>query len=191
MGLRDFLRRNPVVHVIEFPGIKEKTGAVPLSVPLPDDVRTLFAQPSETAVSRGQRIAYSKEFWDGFIRPIEGLSRYVVLDEGGQVRVRDEPPENEDEIAYEITREDLSASLPDQPIASKVAATHSAIDCWLEKHSLEARAFARPRGQRRQAVVGSRLARLIGVFDGLRDEDLARVRIPLDVLIKLNSRDGD
>lgn len=191
MGLREFLRRNPIVHVVEFPGIGEKIGAVPLSVALPDDVRALFAHPSGTETPRGQRIAYAQHFWDGFIRPFEGHSRYVILDESGQVTVRDGPPENENERGYEITPEDLTASLPDQPIAGKVEATHSAIDRWLEKNSLEAWAFARPGGQRRKVVVGSRLARLIAAFDGLRDEDLARVKIPMDVLIKMNSRDGD
>lgn len=191
MGLRDYLRRNPVVHLVEYPGIGEKVGAVPLSVSLPDDVRGLFPQPGETALSRNHRVAFMQEFWDGFIRPIEGHARYVTLDDRGQVTVRDEPPDNESDAAYEITGDDLSDSLPDQPIESKVDATHSAIERWLRKQSLEARLFARPRVQRRQLVVGSRLARLIGALDGLPDEDLARMTIPVDILIKLNLKDGD
>lgn len=191
MGLREYLRGNPVVHLVEYPGIREKVGAVPLSVSLPDDVRGLFPRPGEIALSRNHRIAFMQEFWDGFIRPIEGHARYVILDDGGQVTVRDEPPDNESDAAYEITRDDLSRSLPDQPIASRVDETHAAIDRWLRKQSLEARLFARPRGQRRQLVAGSRLARLIGALDGLPDEDLARMTIPVDILIKLNSRDGD
>ena len=190
MGLREFLRRNHVVQLVEFPGVAEKIGAVPLSVSLADDVRELFPQPIETGVSRNYRIVYVQEFWDAFIRPIEGVSRYVVLDEHGRVTVSDEPPDNENDFAYEITRDDLTADLPDQPIASRVDATRAAIDAWLARQSLEARAFARPRGQRRP-VVGTRLARLIDALDGLQEEDLARVSIPMDVLIKLNSRDGD
>ena len=191
MGLREFLRQNPVVQVVEFPGIEQKIGAVPLSVSLPDDIRELFSRPSEEVASKSQRTAYVQEFWDAFINPIAGDSRYVILDEGGQVTVRDDLPDNQSGLAYEITRQDLSASPPNQPIATKVDVTHSAIDSWLEKQSLEAQVFARPRAQRPHVKVGSRLSRLLGVLDGLREEDLSRIKIPLDILMKLNSRDGD
>lgn len=191
MGLREFLRQNPVVQVVEFPGVEQKIGAVPLSVTLPDDVRELFSRRSQPSVLKRQRPAYVQEFWDAFFRPIEGHSRYVVLEEAGRVTVSDELPDEESGVAYEITRQDLTDSLPNEPIASKVEATHSAIDSWLEKQSLEPRVFARSRRQRRDIVVGSRLASLIGAFHGLPDEDLARMSIPLDILIKLNSKDDD
>ena len=192
MGLREFLRQNPVVQVVEFPGVEQKIGAVPLSVTLPNDVRELFSRPSQPPVLQRQRPAYVQEFWDAFFRPIEGDSRYVLLDEVGRVTVRDELPDEQSGVsAYEITRQDLTDSLPNEPIASKVEATHSAIDSWLEKQSLAPRMFARPRRQRRDIVVGSRLASLIGAFGGLPDEDLSRMSIPLDILIKLNSKDDD
>ena len=193
MGLREFLRQNPVVQVVQFPGVEQKIGAVPMSVTLPDDVGGLFAARSQPSVLKRQRPAYVQDFWDAFCRPIEGHSRYVVIDEeAGRVTVRDElPDEDSGFFVYEITRQDLSDSLPNESIASKVEATHSAIDSWLEKQSLEPRAFARPRRQRRDIVVGSRLVSLIGAFDGLPDEDLARMSIPLDILIKLNSKDDD
>ena len=191
MGLREFLRQNPVVQVVELPGVEQKVGAVPLSVSLPDDVRGLFSRQSQQPVLKTQRVAYVQEFWDAFFRPIEGPSRYVVLDESGRVTVRDDSPDEESGVAYEITPQDLSASLPNEPIASKVDATYSAIDSWLEKQSLEPRVFARPRRQRRDIVVGSRLAGLIRAFDGLPEEDLSRISIPVDILIKLNSKDDD
>ena len=191
MGLREFLRQNPVVQVVEFPGIEQKVGAVPLSVSLPDDTRELFSQEGQEALSKSQRTAYVQEFWDAFVDPIMGDSRYVIVDEGGHVSVRDDSAENLSGTVYEITREDLSSSPPNQPIAIKVEATHAAIDSWLQKQSLEARVFARPRAQRWHPKAGSRLARLLGALDGLPDEDLSRIRIPADILIKLSSKDGD
>ena len=187
-GLRDFLRQNPVVQVVKFPGIEQKVGAVPLAVSLPDDIRELFAGGKQ-APSSNSRNVYLQEFWDAFIRPIEGRHRYVHFDEAGCVRISDESPDREDSHAYEITPEDLSASLPNEPIAGKVNATHAAIDGWLEKHSLEPRQFVRPKGQRQDIAVGSRLAGLIRALDGLPHEDLSRITIPLDILVKLNSRE--
>ena len=189
MGLREFLRQNPVVQVLEFPGVEQKVGAVPLSVSLPDDVRELFSRQSQPPMSKSQRVAYVQEFWDAFFRPIEGSSRYVVLEDSGRVTVRDDPPDEDCRAAYEITPGDLSASLPNEPITRKVDATHSAIDSWLEKQSLEPRVFARPRPQMREIVIGSRLASLMRAFDGLPEADLSRVNIPVDILIKLNSKD--
>ena len=114
---------------------------MPLSVSLPDDIRELFARQGEEVVSKSWRTAYVQEFWDAFINPIAEDSRYVILDEGGQLTVRDDLPDNQSGDVYEITRQDLSASPPNQPIANKVEATHAAIDSWLEKQSLEARVF--------------------------------------------------
>ena len=192
MGLREFLRQNPVVQVVEFPGVEQKIGAVPLSVTLPSDVRELFSRPNHPPVLKRQRPAYVQEFWDAFLRPMKGDSRYVLLDDAGRVSVCDKLPEKEGGArVYEITRQDLTDSLPTEPIAIKVEATHSAIDSWLEGQSLEPGLFARPRRDRRGIVVGNRLASLIGAFDGLPDEDLSRMSIPLDILIKLNSKDDD
>ena len=187
-GLRDFLRQNPVVQVVQFPGIEQKVGAVPLSVSLPDDIRDLFSKTKQAPPSNSRNV-YLQEFWDAFFRPIEGHQRYVLLDDTGRVRISDEPPNREDCNAYEIAPEDLSASLPNEPIVDKVNATHAAIDSWLEKHSLDPRQFVRPGTQKQDIAVGSRLAGLIRALDGLPHEDLSRITIPLDVLIKLNSKE--
>lgn len=187
-GLMDFLRQNPVIQVVQYPGIAQKVGAVPLSVTLPDDVRELFSHPKLAPYSNVRNV-YLQEFWDAFFRPIEGHQRYVLLGDDGRVRISDESLDSEFGDAYEITREDLSVSLPNEPIADKVNATHAAIDRWLEKNSLDAWRFVRPGGKRQDAVVGSRLARLIEALEGLPPEDLSRIRLPLDVLVKLNSRE--
>ena len=191
MGLREFLRRNPIVQVVEFPGVDMKVGAVPLSVSLPDDVRELFSQDSESRMLRTPRTAYVEDFWHAFFRPIEGHSRYVVLDDLERVTVHENPPDGQSGVVYEIRPQDLSTSLPNEPIANKIDATHSAIDRWIKRHSLEPRLFARTRRRTRDSVVGRRLASLISAFRGLPEEDLSRISIPMDVLIKLNSRDDD
>ena len=186
-GLREFLRQYLIVQVVQFPGIEQKVGAVPLSVSLPDDIRALFAQRKPTSFSPNRNV-YLQEFWDAFIRPIEELSRYVLVDETDGVTIYDGAVDGEGYKAYEITPQDLTTKIPYASVADKVSATHSAIDHWLEKHSLEPSVFLRPRRQKLDITVGSRLSQFIGAFDELPPEDLSRINIPLDILVRLNSK---
>ena len=186
-GLREFLRQNPVVQVVQFPGVEQKIGAVPLSVTLPDDIRELFSRQKQTSFPQSRNV-YSQDFWDAFIRPIEELPRYVLVDEIKGITIRDGSADGEGGGAYEITPQDLTTRLPDGYVADKVYATQSAIDNWLEKHSLEPSLFLRSRRQKQDVTVDSRLVQLIAAFDGLPHEDLSRIKIPLDILVKLNSK---
>ncbi len=186
-GLKEFLRQNVVVQVVEFPGIEQKVGAVPLSVSLPDDITQLFSRHGETSSARNRNL-YLEDFWDAFIRPIEGLSRFVLVDETGGVKICDASPDAEDRNAYEIAHQDLTTTLASESIAEKVNATHRAIDQWLNKHSLERRVFLQPARQKQCVTRGSRLSLFIRAFDGLPHEDLSRIKVPLDILVKLNSK---
>ena len=186
-GLREFLRQHLIVQVVKFPGVEQKVGAVPLSVSLPDDIRELFTQKKRTSFSPTKSV-YLQEFWDAFIHPIEELSRYVLVDDTGGITIRDGTANGEGGKAYEITPQDLITSLIDGSVADKVSATHSAIDRWLEKHSLDPSVFLRSRRQKQDLTVGSRLSQFIDAFDGWPPEDLSRISIPLDILVKLNSK---
>ena len=186
-GLREFLRQNPVVQVVQFPGVEQKIGAVPLSVSLPNDIKELFSSQKQTSFPQSRNV-YAQDFWDAFIRRIEELPRYVVVDESEGVSIREALAAGESGEAYEITPQDLTTRLPDGSIADKVSATHAAISNWLEKHSLEPGPFLRQRRQKQDVTDDSRLGRLIRAFDGLPREELSRISIPLDILIKLNSK---
>ena len=186
-GLREFLRQNPVVQVVQFPGIEQKIGAVPLFVFLPEDIRELFSRQKQTSFPQSRNV-YSQDFWNAFIRPIEGLSRYVLVDEIKGITIRDGATDGEGGEVYEITLQDLATRPLDGCVTDKVNATHSAIDDWLEKHSLEPSVFLRPGRQKQDVTVDSRLVRFIDAFDGLSREDLSRIKVPLDILVKLNSK---
>ena len=192
-GLREFLRQNPVVQVVQFPGVEQKIGAVPLSVSIPDDIKELFSPHKQSSFPQTRNV-YVQHFWDAFIRPIEGIPRYVVVDESEGVTIREAAKAGEGGEggeggeAYEITPQDLTTRLPDGPIADKVNATHAAISNWLEKHSLDPGPFLRPRRQKQDVTDDGRLVRFISAFDEFSHEDLSRISIPLDILVKLNSK---
>ena len=183
-GLREFIRQHPVVRVVQFPGVAEKVGAVPLSVPEPEDVRELFTS-NRTASGLQNRNVYMNEFWEAFIRSTGGHSRYVAIDDTGSVSVCEEPPEDDTIQVYEIGEEDWTKGVHGGTIAEKVDATHSAIDAWLMKHSLDYGTFLQPRGGRRKTSHERGLEGLLSAFDGLSSEDLARINIPLDIVLKL------
>jgi len=186
-GLGEFLRQNPVVHVVQFPGIAQKIAAVPLSVALPEDVRDLFSQNKSTAADVN-RAVYVQEFWDAFIRPIEGPIRNIMVDDAGRVTVRDGAIQHEAGTVYEITSQDLTPNFPNSSIAEKVNATHLAIDTWLQKHSLDPALFLRARIRRRDFPFDNRLAQFLNAIEGLSPDDLARIELPLDILVKLATK---
>jgi len=187
-GLKEFLRQNPVVQVLQFPGVEQKVGAVPLSVSLPDDIKRLFSRHGEISSARNRNL-YLDDFWDAFVRPIEDRPRYVLIDQaGGGIIIYDGSPDGEDRDTYEITPQDLTNTTANESIAEKVKATHHAIDRWLNKHSLERHVFLQPARQKQGVRHGSRLSLLIRAFDGLPHQDLSRIKVPLDILIKLNSK---
>ena len=186
-GLREFLRQNHVVQVVQYPGVEQKIGAVPLSVPLPDDVTELFSSNKSTLGLRSRNV-YLRDFWEAFVRPIEGAPRHILIDEANGIAVLDGSVNDDTSRAYEVLKEDVTPSLPDGSIAEKVSATHLAIETWLNKHSLKPELFVRPKVRRAAVTTGSRLEKLLSAFDGLPSDDLARVNVPLDILVKLISK---
>lgn len=186
-GLAEFIRRNPVVKVVQHPQINQKIGAVPLSVTVPDQIEELFAKKaSSSSNSDGKWGSYEQAFWDAFIKPIDGEVRFVCVDEVG-VEVSDNQPIEVKGKCYEIRAEDQTKELTDVTISERVAATHDAINNWLEKNALGQEMFSAPK-QRAHRRVGGRMDELFDLFGALPEEDLARISIPLDILFRLGSK---
>lgn len=183
-GLGEFLRQNPVVCVVQFPGIAQKIAAIPLSVALPEDIRDLFSQ-SKSTPAIANRAVYMQEFWDAFIHPIEGSIRNIVVDDAGRITVHDGTVQHEAGTIYKIESQDLTPNIPNSSIAEKVNATHSAIDTWLQKHSLDPATFLRARIRRRDFPFDNRLVQFLNAIEDLSPDDLARIELPLDILVKL------
>ena len=186
-GLGEFLRQNPVVRVVQFPNVVQKIGAIPLSADLPEDVRELFSR-SKSTFGIASRNVYVQEFWDAFIRPIEGTVRNIMVDEANRITVHDGPMEHEVGAFYKIQSADLTPNVPNASTVDKVNATHSAIDAWLQKHSIDPAIFLRTKIRKQDFPTGNRLAQFLNAFEGLSSDDLARIAIPLDILAKLASK---
>lgn len=187
LGLMNFLRQNPIVQVVQFPGVDQKVGAVPLSVVLPEDIKELFQQ-NDPKLAPKPSVVYVQEFWDAFIEPIVGEPRFVCVGKDGSVHIAAKSTGKSNDACYEILEEDLTKIPMGGSIADRVASTHKAIEAWLEKNRLEARVFSTHARRRPDTVIGGHLGDFLAAFGGLSFEDLARIHIPMDILVKLNSK---
>ena len=184
-GLADFIRRNPVVKVVQHPDIYQKIGAVPLSVTVPEQIEELFAKKASSS-SNKKWGSYEQAFWDAFIKPIDGEIRFVCLSDSG-IEVSDGQEIENKGKCYEITVEDQTKDLAGVSVSERAAATYEAINTWLDKNSLGQEMFS-VRKQNVHRRVGGRMDDLFDVFGSLPEADLARISIPLDILFKLNSK---
>jgi hypothetical protein len=179
-GLQRFIERTAIAQIVRHPSQAQKIGAVPLTVPLPDDINELFTS-TEHGASRRPRLV--KEFWDAFHTPFVG-SRYVIFDDGRVSIVEGQAPEAMP--SYEITHADVveptSATLNE-----KIGATWDKIVAWLARNKLDIAAVT-VRNQQGAAFEGrwsparNSLARRLAC---LSPADQARISIPLDLVAKL------
>lgn len=186
-GLHDFLRQNQIVKVIQYPGIEQKVGAVPLSVPIPEDVKELFLKRNEPTSNAGSSTSYTQIFWDAFIKPINEEPRFVCINIDGNISVSDGEAKSDGERCFEVKTEDLTQKVIGSTIAERVAATYDTIEKWLANNDLNAEMFFLPASPNRDMRKNDRLSKFLDAFDGIPVEDLARIEIPLDILVKLKS----
>lgn len=188
-GLSDYLRQNSLVHVVQFPNINQKIGAVPLSIKVPDDPTSLFKSQTNM-VSAPNRPIYMQEFWNSFIRRIEdGQVRCITLDADRILHIRDVEQDEftEGTDSYLVEAKDLSPIVPGKTDAEKASATHNQITNWITSKALSHEMFVKKIDYINPKRRDYKIALLLGAFEGLPDADLARISIPLDILSKLTS----
>lgn len=88
---------------------------------------------------------------------------------------------------YEIAASDYPVVTSLMPIQEKVEATHEKIRRWLDRHSLTEISYIFRKGAGASSNLGqhSSLNDLLKILSRLNDEELRRVSIPTDVLVKL------
>ena len=188
-GLSDYLRQNSLVHVVQFPNVKQKIGAVPLSIKMPDDPTTLFKSRKDVDAAPNRPI-YKQEFWDSFIRRIEdGHTRSVTPNADGQLQIKDIVRDafTDGTGSYQIETNDLSPITLGKTDVEKAAATHRQIEIWMTSKALSRELFVKKTDYANSKRRDDKIALLLGAFEGLPDDDLARISIPLDILSKLAS----
>lgn len=196
-GLRAFLDSWPVVKIVTHPEIREKVGAVPLDVAIPENAATLFSERQFASVAREAapveilRPRYRPEFWRAFHTPIVGR-RFVLSPDGENphVRIVDLPNGAEEpDGGIEILSSDVSLLPAQASLTDKVQGTSQKIRAWLARNNLSPQPFvslihpasSQPLSLRYpdpRASFALALARL-------DPSDQSRIFIPLDIVAKM------
>ncbi len=186
-GLKDFLVRWPIAHLGQDPSVTQKIGLVPLSVTLPINQAELFA----SSRSRPEHPSFVSTFWRAFTEPIKG-KRFIYIDPAGEVgiEVQDiEPPALPRESGKEVLPTDLGPFGSDIPPEEKGKLTHQKIQDWLSRNKISSDAVRRL--ERGAVWREHNLAENIGrAFLEMSATDLARINIPMDVVINLLKKRG-
>jgi hypothetical protein len=186
VGLKNLLVRWPSVKQVTFPGVAERTGAIPSDATVPDNLEKIFRKRAVGA-SPSQPRAYIDDFWNAFFKPIENR-RFVVIDGVENVSVLDDVSAPQSGRCFEVLADDLVGPVIGVPIHERVASTHIKIDAWLERNSLSNELFLKGKryvGEREGFYSRRKVDKLFAVFGGLTPEDQGRIAIPLDILFKI------
>lgn len=182
-GIKKYLQQWPIVQEVQFPGIKEKIGLVPLGVDLPDDVTELFAKKNANPFEF-RRPVYQQDFWRAFFRPLESV-RFVVIKNDDDIAIVEGKQLEQDSGAYEVLSSDIVSTSAGSKLAEKVEATHQKIDAWLDRYSLKPSLFLKKRMMKNTKEGEGKLFMLREAFYDLSPEEQSRISIPVDILLKL------
>ncbi len=188
-GLRDYLRQNTIVHVLQHPNSVQKVGAVPLKTDISGDISKLFRFQKKTERMQAKPF-YKHEFWNAFIRKIkDGQVRIVTLGANEEIDIRDiaEDQLSEQTDSYQIRQTDISSLDSDTVSSEESTNIQAKIKSWLNSKDLNDEMFLMKRSHASLRGHSDKIILLLSVFEEFDDDDLARVSIPLDILSKLSS----
>ena len=194
-GLKRFIETNAAAQAISYPGIPEKIGLIPMNVTVPSDIKELF---KDREINEANVFSVASALWKSFHTDISG-KRYVLLNNvDHKFRVVDSlEDKSADEITYEISEDDLSVVSTHASIEEKTTATRKKVQAWLDKNGLTDRMFTNQTHRGKYIYTrgnsGSEIDKkvkndseiLVGNWSKLDEKDLARISIPLDLLIKM------
>jgi hypothetical protein len=189
-GLRRFLAEWPVVRVLSHPDIPQKVGAIPLDVPVPEDLASLFGRsssPSERNETYGR--AYDQHFWNTFVYGFPGKQFVIINKESKSWRLSEDTSNIEGEESYEIDRSYIVDMPRETPLNLKIPAVHSSINSWLLKNGLDWRIFAstirRQNLHANDAISSVSRNDFCKSISKLDSYDLSRIFIPLDIVKRM------
>lgn len=185
-GIKDYLRQRPIVQQIQYPGIAEKIGLIPLGVALPNDLTVLF---QKSPINPTERITpvYQTNFWRAFFQSLASR-RFVVVESDGGIKIIEDNEPEQSVVSYEILDSDIVSTPVGSELSDKVQATHEKINAWLARNSLSKEIFIKSSHDLVSIKPEDKIHMLRQVFGGLPIEDQARISIPMDILLKMISR---
>jgi hypothetical protein len=170
---------NEKLLMIQDPDNRLVWGVVPKSDPLPNDIRPLFNRSQQDRVPIPPR--FRRAFWTAFIKPIPADHKRYILTQGSHFSdiPNSQPPPLD---AIEVKPEDvvqpdlLSSALKDDAILA-------AVRRWTAREGLtlsdfySTQSLSSPRADTRSPAFPA--------FHSLDQDDLKRIMVPMDIVVKL------
>tara|TARA_R110000751_G_scaffold78436_4_gene158171 strand:- start:1188 stop:1886 length:699 start_codon:yes stop_codon:yes gene_type:complete len=183
-SLTDFIRQNPVVKTVTYPGIPAKIGAIPLNCSIPVDVTDIFNKKGKN-ITPSYSYRFPTELWESFHKPIE-QKRFVLFYSDGTISITngDQPPEGE---SVEIRDDDIAKPEKSTPTHEKAKQTSQAIARWASKNNINIEKIIENKNKKNHQP-STALSHLTLAFKDLEKQDLSRISIPLDIILKLASK---
>ncbi|UFX45235.1 hypothetical protein HAP47_0000390 [Bradyrhizobium sp. 41S5] len=183
-SLRRYIETWPIVTMVVHPTQREKIGLIPLGVPVPSDVSSLFAEKKDSAPRvRADHTIYRQDFWNLFLTQLNAR-KFVVVTGDQNFLIAESLPQNPVEgTSYEVIPDDVVVTAPNTPTYERAKLARDKIDAWLLRNRLDKRIFEAHRTPLRHPdeFVGNPL----DAFSSLDPVDQARISIPLDIVLKL------
>lgn len=182
-GLQSFCERIPTIRIVRHPDYATKIGAIPADVQVPEDIREVFG----TKVEPSAGPVYSDDFWRAFVRKHDD-ARYVSIFSNNTFEISATGKSGAEGV-YEISASDYPVVNSLMPIQEKVEATHEKIRQWIDRHNLGevSHIFRKGVGISINTGPHSSLSELLKIFSKLNEDELRRMSIPADVIVKLAS----
>lgn len=193
--------------LVQHPDSRETIAVIPKEVSVPTDLRMLFV-PSQSKVetqapilstistsdARAPYVRYKRAFWGAFAKPVpDGFRRFVIL--SPSVKFEDrlstlQPPSDGVEVDAEMV------PVPELPEPGRTKVVYDNIEKWLARHSTIDRSILiddAPRPVAPDSVDApsgtsmpkSSLAVFRDALELIDPQDLARIQVPADVLLRL------
>jgi len=172
------------IALVQHPIHSAVWAALPKNVADANDARTIFPLPTtpNIAVFTEDTQKFQPWFWAAFVKVLEPGRRRWLLANSFVDHEAAAPQLAEN--AYEVTRADIVNPGPSMPV-DRVAVLKS-IEAWAVRNRLELSRFELSHGNHRSQEIAR--AKIHLPFDSLDSDDLKRIVVPLDIVMKLLRR---
>lgn len=180
-GLQSFCERMSTIRIVRHPDYATKIGAVPADAQVPEDIREVF----DTKVEASAGPVYSDDFWRAFTRKQDD-ARFVNIFSDNTFEISATGRSGAKGV-YEITAADYPIVTSLMPIQEKVEETHEKIKQWIDRHNLReiSHIFRKGVGTSSSQGPHSSLNDLLRILSKLNEDELRRMNIPADIIVKL------
>jgi hypothetical protein len=170
------------VRLVQDPNHPLVWGLIPNSAPVETDLARLFQKPPQSENAASAQPRYKRWFFTAFIKPIpDSHRRWISIDGFDDLpQVSPAAPGTIEIERTDIVRIELGVSIDN-------ASVHQAIRSWATRTGTNLEQYYNVTGPPKRTTVNLKSLSSLA-FESLSEDDLKRILIPLDIIVKLLRR---